>query len=65
MTGRRMELKRTVRRMEMEVNEMSKIEVLKYLCPTCRKGSYLVDLVPNILNFNIRKVSIVEVCTGD
>ena len=44
---------------------MFRIKVLEYLCPACRKGSYLVDLVPNILKFNLRKVSIVELCTGD
>ena len=48
MTVQRMEFKMTVRRMEIDVNEMFGIEVLEYLYPTCKKGSYLVDLVPNI-----------------
>ena len=43
MTVQRVELEMTVRRMEIEVNEIDGIEVLEYLCPTCKKGSYLVD----------------------
>ena len=43
MTVRRMELKMTVRRMEIEVNGIVGIEVIEYLCPTCKRGSYLVD----------------------